>query len=240
MHQLLVIACGVRGDSPLLILLHQVGVWLGEVCLLYPVDHCAFSHQPFILSASCWFLDPVPTYIVFCKTENVNIVLLCELPEYHEFEIPIGLWDDASYILETIQIMLLFFPSSWPHNSQWPGIVASSKVGAGSITVGGFCCGCAACRLVGLTSFCTGHWPHDAWPDLCVWPLAGCWLDEELVLEANNAAICSASWLKWVRNILFICLISLTCLVSWDMEVACEAILGESLLFFPLVLPLWV
>jgi len=137
MHQLLVIACGVRGDSPLLILLHQVGVWLGEVCLLYPVDHCAFSHQPFILSASCWFLDPVPTYIVFRKTENVNIVLLCELPEYHEFEIPIGLWDDASYILETIQIMLLFFPSSWPHNSQWPGIVASSKVGAGSITVGG-------------------------------------------------------------------------------------------------------
>jgi len=46
---------------------------------------------------------------------------------------------------------------------------------------------------------------------------------------ANSAAICSASWSKHARNVMLVCLISLTCLVNGEIDIACDVMVGESL-----------
>jgi len=48
------------------------------------------------------------------------------------------------------------------------------------------------------------------------------------LFAASNAAICSANWSKWVRNILFVCFILFTCSVSCKIDVTWDAMVEES------------
>jgi len=87
---------------------------------------------------------------------------------------------------------------------------------------------CMTCKMVALTTYCTTPWHHVSQLDLPVWPLAEHWKLVGFWEAAKRAAIGSASWSNQARNVLLVCFILLTCLVSWEIEVALEASVGES------------
>ncbi len=93
------------------------------------------------------------------------------------------------------------------------------------------------CLVVVLTYWGIVHQPHVGWLDPLAWPLAWHWGLFWGWVAASNAA---ASWSKHARKVLLVCFILFTCSVSWEIDVACNAVVGESFWLFIACFPSFV